>query len=106
MKTIKEIRADLREIKYYYSKNNEFEKVSKLIGKSTVSTKIEIYNSLITKAPVRLYDLYVSIYVYNNTQIVVAEDWCLSLGYVKSLNRQLYEFLLNEFNKEAEQDVI
>ena len=105
MKTIKQIRTDLREIKYYYSKDKDFERASELIGKPTILTKVDLYNRLITKAPMRLYDLYISLYVYNNTLLVISEDWCLSLGYVKALNRKLYEFLLNELNKEEKENV-
>ena len=101
MKTIEKVREDLRDIRHYYSKIEEFEKISKVIGSPLSLTMVESYNKKILNAPIRLYDLYVSLYLRNNSLMVVAEDWGYSVGYVKVLNKQLYDFFVEEFQKEG-----
>ena len=101
MKTIEKVREDLRDIRHYYSKIEEFEKISKVIGSPLSLTMVESYNKKILNAPIRLYDLYVSLYLRNNSLMVVAEDWGYSVGYVKVLNKQLYDFFVEEFKKEG-----
>ena len=39
--TIQEIRSDLRAIRYYYSKQKEFEKAAETIGTSKVTETVE-----------------------------------------------------------------
>ena len=40
------------------------------------------------------------LYVENNLQEAVSVDWNCSLGYIKVLNRKLYEFFIEESKKE------
>jgi len=94
MKTMKQIREDLREIRYYYSKQDAFDKAAKLIPESRVLEKATMYNHAIKNAPARLYDLYVSLYINNNSQAALAYEWNFSMDYIKQLNKQLCEFLL------------
>ena len=68
MKTKEEVRDDLKEIRYYCSKQRDFENAAKTIGSSTVVEKVKAYNEAIQTAPIRLYDLYVSLYVNNNRE--------------------------------------
>ncbi len=99
MITLKQVKADLREIRYYYAKQKDLDGAARSVGTSTVTEKVERYNAAVRKAPVRLYDVYVSLYVNNNTQLVLSFDWDCSLEYVKRLNRQLCQYLLEEINK-------
>ena len=92
MLSIQEIREDLREIRYYYSKQKMFDSATKVIA-SALLDKVERYNQAMKNASARLYDLYYSLYVQNNTQAALAYDWDLSVDYLKLLNRQLCEFL-------------
>ncbi len=101
MKTMQEIKTDLREIRYYYAKQKEFIGVTDTVGASQISEVAERYNRAVRKAPVRLYDVYISLYVSNRTQMGLALDWSCSLEYIKRLNRQLRDFLLKELNKEG-----
>ena len=59
------------------------------------------YNLIIKNASVRLYALYVALYVNNNSQSVVAEDWDCSVEYIKQLCKKLQTFILKELNKEV-----
>ena len=98
MVTIKQIREDLKEIRYYYSKQKDFDKAAKYVVESSVTKKVIYYNEAIKYAPARLYDLYISLYTQNNSQAALAEDWGFCNVYIKQLNKQLCEYLFNYFN--------
>ena len=93
--TIKEIRSDLQEIRYYYSRKETFDKAAESVVKNSVIEKVMKYNVLMAKASPRLFDLYIALYVQNETQIILANKWNVSVGYIKSLNKQLCEYLLS-----------
>ena len=88
--TIQEIRSDLRAIKYYYSKQKEFENAAETVGESKVVETVRRYNQAVTNAPPRLY-------VHNNTQETVSFDWDCCVEYIRRLNKQLCIFLLEYF---------
>lgn len=92
--TIHGIRENLRDIRYYYSKQKDFEFAAKTVGQSAVVDTVNKYNQAVKDAPARLYDLYVSLYVLNNNQAALAYEWDKSNDYIKQLNKQLCEFLL------------
>lgn len=92
--TIQKIREDLKDIRYYYSKQKIFDSNLKIVVQSSVVEKVNRYNEAVKNAPARLYDVYVSLYVQNNTQEALAFDWDFSPEYIKLLNRQLCEFFL------------
>lgn len=93
MKTLSDIRKDLKNIKYYYSRKTLLDKA---FNDTVVNDILEIvakYNDAVKKATPRLFDTYYSLYVYNHTQ----ESYSMELGcspeYVQRLNKQLLEFL-------------
>ncbi|MBQ7340510.1 MAG: hypothetical protein IJW43_06635 [Clostridia bacterium] len=94
MKSIQEIKEDLKMIRYYYSKEKEFEAASKVTGKSNLTLLIEKYNQAVRNAPIRLYEVYVSLYVHNNTQLVLSFDLDCSPDYVRKLNNKCNIHLL------------
>jgi len=99
--TIEQVKTDLREIRYYYAKQKDLDGAARCVGTSSIKEKVERYNEAVRKAPVKLYDVYVSLYVNNNTQLVLSFDWDCSSEYVKRLNRQLCRFLQEELSKEG-----
>ena len=98
MVTMQAIREDLREIRYYYSKQKMFEDSSKYVVARSVLEKVNRYNEAVQNAPARLYDLYISLYVQNNTQAALAYDWDFCNDYIKRLNKQLCEYFFKVFN--------
>ena len=100
MKTLHQIREDLRAIRFYYEKKSDLERGAKHIGESAVVQLVEKYNAAVRNAPLRLYDLYVCLYVNNNTQAVVAEDKECSTEYIRRLHKQLCEYLQQAVGKE------
>ena len=99
MKTYKEIRNDLREIKYYFARKNAMDASFEDIGENRVIQLIEKYNEIVKKAPSKLYDLYVSLYIKSHTQSTLADSLGYTGNYIYQLNRRLLVFIYNEINK-------
>lgn len=101
MVTLEKIREDLRDIKYYCARKKMFEEASVSIGKNTVLDKVKQYNECVCSAPPRLYDLYVSLYLGNNTQESLSEHMGYSVEYISKLNKRLIKFLQNNLKDNA-----
>lgn len=102
--TIKEIKNDLKEIRYYYALVESLKLGSKLIPPQHITEKIERYNDIIKNAPVQFYALYVGLYVSNNTQSELAEKWKVGKDFIKKLNAKLCNYLENEFKKQENKE--
>ncbi len=100
--TANEIRKDLKNIRYYYSRQTVFDKVTDTIGQNVIIEKLDIYNKAICLAPPRLYDLYISLYLQNNTQDSLSEKLGYSIEHISRLNSQLVKFFEKELNKKEE----
>ncbi len=100
--SIQQIREELREVRYYYSKQKVFNAMESAGIKNKSKVLADKYNKAMENAPMKLFDLYISLYVNNNTQLVVAEDLGYVVEYVRQLNRQLYIYLQSEFSKAKE----
>ena len=98
--TLKEIRKNLYDIRYYYARKEFFERSGMKIVKNTILEKTERYNYLMTEAKPRIYALYVALYTENKTQVKVAKDWNVTEGYIKYLNKRLLLYLQKELSKE------
>lgn len=93
MLSLKQIKQDLRDIRYYYSKQKAFDGLADSVGENDVAEKAAMYNRAMRKAPIKLYDVYISLYINNNTQEALAFDWDLSNDYIRKMNKSLCEFL-------------
>ena len=91
--TLQQIRQDLRDIRYYYSKKALFDSLSGVVVPSALLEKVGQYNTAMQGAPARLFDLYLSLYIRDNTQAALADEWNYSNDYIKQLNLQLCEYL-------------
>lgn len=100
MITAKEIRDDLKEIKYYYARKDQIDKASANMGRNSIYDKVEKYNKAICKAPLRMFDLYVGLYQENNTLESLADSICYSFEYVAKLNQKLVKFFEKILNEE------
>ena len=86
------IREDLKEIRYYYSHRDIFEKASRHIGEHACIEKINKYNNVVRFAPARLYELYVSMYLENNTLESLADKEGYSYVHIQRIHGQLVKF--------------
>ena len=93
MLTINQVREDLREIRYYYSMQKLFDSAANTVKPVAILNKVERYNAAIKTAPAKLYILYVSLYVNNNSQSALADDWGYTREYIKEMNQKLVEYL-------------
>lgn len=98
MLTKVEVRNDLKEIRYYYAMKDLFDRSSQTVKPLAIVQKVDRYNTAMQNAPAKLYILYVSLYVNNNTQAVLAEEWQLTPDYMKELNNKLIEYLQSTLN--------
>ena len=87
MLTINQVREDLKEIRYYYSMQELFDSAANTVKPVAILNKVERYNAAIKAAPARLYILYISLYVKNNTQAALADDWGYTREYIKEINQ-------------------
>lgn len=83
----------MAEIKFYYANEKEIIAAEKVTGQMRLAETVKTYNEAVSNAKGRLYMLYVSLYIHNNSQMVVADDWDCSVDYIKRLNRQLLQYL-------------
>lgn len=93
MKSLNEIRNDLANIRYYYARKEVFDKAELSIGKNAITEVAKKYNVAIRNAPPRLYDLYISLYIMNNTQESLAAEMNYSLQNIQLHHTNLVQFL-------------
>lgn len=91
--TLSEIREDLQEIRYYFTHKAAFDNAVKLIGENSVVEKVERYNKIFQKAPARMYDLYLGLYVNGYTQETYAAEAGYCPQHIQELNKQLILYL-------------
>lgn len=99
MLTLKKIREDLREVRYYYSRQDLFEDAFKKIVSNAVLEKVERYNEAVKTAPPRLYDLYLNLYVKNYTQEGLSIEQNYTPEYIQMLNKKLLLFLQSKIGE-------
>ena len=92
------IREDLKDIRYYYAHKQVFERASAEQIVNNVIRKAERYNRVMEQAPPILFDLYISLYIQNNTQAAFAYDRDYSVDYIKDLNNSLCDYIRRALN--------
>ena len=97
--TLKQIHADLREIRTYYHSRDLFEKGKTVIFPKAVQDKVDRYKQIIGEAPAKLYAIYISLYVEGNTQQAFCLQMGYSIDYAADLNKELCLFLQRHLNK-------
>lgn len=88
MESLAEVREDLRDIRYYYAHKEMFDKTVKVTGEHELIRKTERYNAAMCTAPPRLYEVYVGLYIYGNTQESLSETLCYSPEHVQRQNKK------------------
>lgn len=91
------IREDLKNIRYYFARKDMFDRVSISVGENSILEKINTYNRIVRNAPPRLYDIYVSLYLENNTQESLSDKLGYTIEYISKLNSQLVKFFQKKF---------
>ncbi len=97
MKSIQEIKSELREIRYYYTRTEVFNGLKDLGIQSNATRLVEKYNEMIGRACAEECDTYVSLYIKNYTQEMLARERGYSVAYIKYLSKKLYLFFQKEW---------
>jgi len=98
MTSIQTIKMDLQSIRYYYARKEMFEKAFDCVGKNSILETAQKYNSAICKADPKLYELYICLYINNNTQESAADELNYSVDYVAKHHKRLLKFFQSEFS--------
>ena len=93
MLSLSQIRKDLKEIRYYYSMQEIVDRNARTIKPATLYEIVNRYNKAMENAPARLYVIYVSLYVNNNSQPALSQEWGFCKQYIRDLNIKLLEYL-------------
>lgn len=96
---ISDIRCDLKDIRYYYSRKASFDMYKDIVGENKIVHTIKKYNEIMQSASPKLYDLYINLYVRNNTQESLSDELNYTPEYIQMLNKKLLLFLKSEFDK-------
>ena len=93
MVPLSKIRADLKEIRYYYGRKEVFDAAIGGACFNDVLNKVRQYSYAVQAAPPRLHDLYISLYVKNYTQEALAMELGYEPEHIRRLNKQLLLYL-------------
>ena len=94
MKKIKEVKNDLSEIRYYFSRLKVFTEYNQIVGENEVKIKINLYNDIVRKASPRLYDIYIGLYIKCFTQETLSSEMGYTREYIRLLNKRLINFFV------------
>lgn len=92
--TLEQVRKDLIEIRDYYSMEEYIKKTSCVVVPEGILKKVDLYNKAMSNCPTKLFMVFVALYVQNNSQQAVADDWGFCREHVRRLNKKLCEFLV------------
>lgn len=91
--TTKEITQDLREIKYFYSRQSSLDISSKSFDHVNGIDKVRKYKAIIETAPLQLLDTYVLIYIEGLSADEAAEEVGVSYQTINRRVNQVKKFL-------------
>lgn len=94
------VKEDLSEIKYYHTYKKKLDMYMAENLPSSVVELNKLYADCIRNAPIRLYHVYVGLYIKGWTQEGVANDMNYTLNYVQNLNSKLIQFFQENIHKE------
>lgn len=98
MLTLQMIKEELSDIRYYYARREMFDKAFDCVGKNAILATVEKYNQAVLKAPPKLYEVYVALYITAHTQEAAAEELNYSIDYINKTNRKLVSFFQKELS--------
>ena len=93
MITLKQIRADLREIRFYYINKEKIDEAFQTTGRNEIMNLMEKYHKAMQAAPIKLYHLYVGLYIQGYTQEAYSIAVNYTPEYIQMLHKQLLQFL-------------
>ncbi len=98
---LNQIREDLKNIRYYFSRKALLDKAIQCSGKNELLKKIDKYNTAMQYASPKLLDVYYSLYINNHTQESLADELGFTVDYIYRLNKELLKFLQKNLSEAA-----
>ena len=92
MPTLDQIRRELKQVRYYYSRRKLLDDAFRDIARNVGIDTVDKYNKTIVTAPLRLYDLYINLYVNNHTQESLSEAWGYTPAHIGQIHKKLLLF--------------
>ena len=99
MLPLEKIREDLRDIRYYYARKEIFDSAIRTVGINDIIAKAEKYNKAARNAPPRMLDLYISLYLKNQTQASLANDIGMCTEHLRREHTKLVKFLQTQITE-------
>lgn len=97
MYAVEKVKEELGEIKYYYLQKEKLDAYMAELTCSSLMELIERYSNAIRLAPIKLYHVYVGLYIKGWSQGALAREMGYTRYYVQILNGKLIEFLQERF---------
>ena len=101
MVTMEQIKTELANIRYYYSRKDTFAKAFDSIVKNGILDTVSRYNQIICSAPPRVYEVYVCLYSECCTYEAAAEKLGYSVNYIYRSNKKIVDFFYEAMNQEV-----
>jgi len=98
MKEAKEIRKDLRQIRYYYTRIQNKCVGTKVGVLNAIEELVQKYNAAIKNAPVQSYDLYCAMYIEGNTLDDLADKWGFDRSTMHKYHKALVAYLQSKID--------
>ena len=96
-----QIKAELANIRYYYSRKDTFAKAFDSVGQNGILGTVTRYNQSICMAPPRIYEVYVCLYIECCTYEAAAERLGYSVSYIYKSNKKIVDFFYEAMNQEV-----
>ena len=99
MKSLTEIRNELLQIRYYHIRKKAIDYSLGFTGQIEMMKVVDLYNQTIklTKS-FKLYDIYTSLYIHNQTQASLAEKFGCSTENIQKFHKKLLLFFQKNIN--------
>ena len=101
MVTMEQIKTELANIRYDYSRKETFAKAFDSVGKNGILDTVSRYNQIICSAPPRVYEVYVCLYIECCTYEAAAEKLGYSVNYIYRSNKKIVDFFYEAMNQEV-----
>ena len=95
MKTLQELRDELKMIREYYFALSSVGKGLEILVPSDIKRLMESYSRMMKDAPKPVWRAYRGMYERGCTQKALAAEWGVTEKYVQILNKRLLLFLQN-----------
>lgn len=101
MKELNKIKADLRDIRFYYANRELLDESFGDIGTNRIMETVKMYNAAVCLISPRLYEVYVCLYIKGKTQAAYAREHGYTSEYVQSIHVMLLKALQQELSKKG-----